>query len=417
MRKVLLFVTYGGGHAHMIYPVVHALRETGRKDIDIRVLGLPAAKSILVQNGVECFNFMDYLDEKKDADAIAWGTELAKIHHSPTIGVTREESIAYLGLNYKDLVIRLGKEEAARQFAKKARNAFYPLTIMERIFDDIRPHFVATTNSPRSEAAAIATANARGIDNLIMTDLFSGWIIHPLKARHITFLNEFAKNRMIQDGLIDPKNSRFYCTGNPAFDKTITLSRDKDPAWIRRHFPQAAGGNIVLHADMPAYTTPDTRLSYFKTEKDFLEELDACYHAAMENDAVYLVRPHPSQDRAPFTQWLKGKKNAWLAADCDLYALLANIDLLVVRSTTVGVTAACMGKRIVQLDPHIHLDIPLAKMGLAWGANNYKELSGVIKNALSNDKELEEIRHRTQQMLPNEPAAPKIANIIEMALA
>ena len=26
--KRLLFVTYGGGHAHMIYPVVHALRAT-----------------------------------------------------------------------------------------------------------------------------------------------------------------------------------------------------------------------------------------------------------------------------------------------------------------------------------------------------------------------------------------------------
>ena len=60
--KRLLFVTYGGGHAHMIYPVVHALRAAGafkQGSIIIDVLGLPAATYTLNNNGIDCLRFDD----------------------------------------------------------------------------------------------------------------------------------------------------------------------------------------------------------------------------------------------------------------------------------------------------------------------------------------------------------------------
>lgn len=415
VKKTLLFVTYGGGHAHMVYPVVQALKKSAEYKsgaLDIRVLGLPAARETLRRNGVECFGFADYLDKDKDADAIAWGKNLAKTHHSPTIGVTLEDSIAYLGLNYKDLVVRLGEQQAAALFKEKARHAFYPLTIMERIFDDIKPDFVITSNSPRSEAAAIETANRHGIGTLIMTDLFTGLGGYLLKANHITFLNEFAKNMFAADGLIDENISQFYYTGNPAFDKLLQLPREKDPAWRQHHFPQAEDKKLILHADMPAWWDYREKRSHYRKDAEILKELDACYAAVMENDAAYLIRPHPAQDRTLYSKWLKGKPQAYFAADCDLHETLRNIDLLLARTTTVGLEAAYLRQRILQLDADFHKDLPLAAMGIAWGINGYDVLPGAIKNALIDDKKFEDIKNQVKHMLPDKPAAETIANII-----
>lgn len=415
MKKKILFVTYGGGHAHMVCPVVLALRQSPaflEGALEIQVLGLPAAKHTLAASNIDCLRFNDYLDPVADADAIAWGTELAKTHHSPTIGVPLEDSIAYLGLNYKDLVVRLGKEEAQKRFAAKNRQIFYPLTIMERVFDDVRPDFVVTSNSPRSEAAAIEVANKRGIASLIMTDLFTGLGGYVLKARHVTFLNEFAKNMFAADGLLDEGFSQFHYTGNPAFDKILQLAGAKDEAWIAKHFPQAKGKKLVLHADMPAYWDPVNKCSYFKTDADIVEEMNACYDATLQNGAYYLIRPHPSQDRTLYHHWLNGKPDAQLAAECNLHELLKNMDLLVARTTTVGLEASYLQKRILQLDYEFHTDLPLAKMGVAWGVNAYSELADEMRSALGDDVKFEEIKRKAKQVLPNEPAAAKIASII-----
>src|SRR5690348_3355368 len=138
MTKTILFVIYGGGHAHMVYPVVHRLRDSDafrNGTIAIKVLALPAAKPLLNAHKVECLGFADFIDPSLDADALRWGAELALQHHSPALGIDLRDSIAYLGLNYKDLVTRLGKEQAALAFQEKGRNSFYPLTVMERILD------------------------------------------------------------------------------------------------------------------------------------------------------------------------------------------------------------------------------------------------------------------------------------------
>lgn len=413
--KRILFVTYGGGHAHMIYPVVHALRasrafQDGLLAMD--VLALPAATYTIRSQDIDCLGFGDFLDPVTDADALAWGRELAETHHSPTIGVTLEDSVAYLGLNFKDLVVRLGETQARAELAEKGRHAFLPLTIMERVFDRVRPDFVVTSNSPRSEAAAIATANARGIDNLIMTDLFTGLGAYVMQGRNITFLNEVAVAMMVNFGIANPKVSRFHLTGNPAFDKLLGLPREKSPAWLTAQFPQLAGRQIVLHADMPAFWDSANQCSHFKTDAETEEELLACWQAASACGAAYLIRPHPSQNRAFYERWLDGRPNAWLAAACNLHELLAQIDLLVCRTTTVGLEAALMGKRILQLDWRKHADLPIAAMGMAWGSEGYDRLGREMASALTDDVAFQAIVQQTGKMMPSEPAAPKVARIV-----
>lgn len=399
----------------MVYPVVHALRESAPyKDgqIGIHVLGLPAATSILKENGIDPIGFADYLDKEKDADALTWGRKLAEDNHSPTMGIDIEDSIAYLGLCYKDMVVRLGEQETARLFKDRGRQAFYPLSIMERIFDDIKPDFVIATNSPRAEAAAIEIANRRGIDNMQMTDLFARIVLCSLNAKNVTFINKQAKTMLVEEGLLTEGGKQFYYTGNPAFDKILALPTAKDPAWIKQHFPKAEGKKIILHTDTPGYWNYFKKYSHVRSPQEILEELDRCYQAAMENGAAYLIRPHPSQNRALFEGWLKGKRDAFLAADCNLHELLRNVDLLLARITTVTIEAIYMGKRVLQLDCDFHVDMPLTEMGVAWGVTRHGDLADEIRNALSDDKKLKEINTQAKQLFPGEPASPKIANIL-----
>ena len=415
MTRRLLFVTYGGGHAHMVYPVVQALRSTqafadGRLAID--VLGLPAATPILRAHGVESLGFRDFVDSRADAEALAWGARLAEAHHSPTIGVPLEDSVAYLGLSYQDLVIRHGADTAAAMFEQRGRHAFLPLSVMERVFDRLRPDAVVTTNSPRSEAAAIATANARGLGSVIMADLFTGLGDYRLQARDITFLNAAARDMFVADGLADPAASRFHCTGNPAFDKILALPRTGSAAWREAQFPGTQGRKLVLHADMPAWWDGAAKGSHFKSQAELLAELKAVHAACAAQAALHLVRPHPSQDRAFYQRWVAVHPDARLASECNLHELLVNVDLLVCRTTTVGLEAAMLGQRILQLDWAQHGDLPLAAMGIAWGSAGYAGLAGEVGQALTDDSGFQAIRERTGKMLPSDPAAPQVAGIV-----
>jgi hypothetical protein len=348
----------------------------------------------------------------RDAQALAWGEVLAKEHHSPTAGIDRADSVAYLGLCYKDLVDRHGSAEAAQRMAKLGRHAFLPLTVMARIFDQLNPGMVVTTNSPRSEAAAIAVANERGIPTLAMTDLFTGLGSYKIRAKDVTFLNQTAQAMFLHDGLVDPAFSTFHCTGNPAFDRLLSLAHTPAAGWMDRHFPWVGGRKAVLHADMPAWWDAAAQRSHFKTEAETLAELDSCYAAVRANGAAYLVRPHPSQNRALYQDWIKGRTDAFLAADCDLHALLGHADLLLARTTTVGLEAALLRRRVLQLEAASHADLPLAAMGVAWGSKGMDHLAEEIGQALVDDEGFARIRAQMDATLPSEPAAFKIAGLV-----
>ena len=216
----------------------------------------------------------------------------------------------------------------------------------------------------------------------------------------------------VDNGLADPAVSTFHCTGNPAFDKILALPNRKDQRWLERHFPGVGGQPVVLHADVPAYWDTVKLCSHNRTDDEILAELEACHAAASSNGAAYLVRPHPSQDRAFYERWVRGRQGAWLAAECNLHELLACVDLLVARTTTVTLEAAMMRKRVLQLDWRIHTDMPIAAMGVAWGTEGFASLAAEVGKVLADDAGFAVIRKRISKMLPSQPAAPKVAGIV-----
>lgn len=400
----------------MVVPVVHALRSSDgfkNRQVAIKVLALPGARPFFSQHNVPCVGFGEYIRPSTDADALRWGAELALQHHSAALGDDLRESIAYLGLNYKDLVTRLGKEQAAVTFQEKGRHSFYPLTVMERILDDVQPDLVVTCNSPNAEAAAIDVANRRGITTLAMTDLFTGPGGYTLRAQHVTFINEFAIRKFREDGCVATEGCTYYCTGNPAFDKLLGVDREKDADWMHLHFLRSATRTHVLHADIPAFWDTQAKRTHVRTEAEVLEDMEQCYQAARHNNAVYLIRPHPSQPRDMYAKWLMTRHDAyWAGGDCDLTQLLRNVDLVVLRATTVGVEAAFLEKRILQLDCSRHTDLPLVEMGIARGVDGYAALASKMKYALTDNGRFQDMRRRMSELLPRTPAATSIAALI-----
>ena len=418
MKKNLLFVTYGGGHAHILNAVIDALQSSTafNEHCHVDIVALTGAKPIFDAAGKHCHTFQDFLIAEQDADAIAWGKKLAEEHHSPTIGISKEASIAYLGLSYKDLVTRLGEQEAAQQFTKKQRHAFYPLTIMERIFDALKPDMVICTNSPRAEAAAIAVGNMRNIPTMAITDLFGGLKDYVMQAKHITMLNSHAQNMLIEDGLVDASISQLHLTGNPAFDALSSLAFNSKDAFLAEHFSQSAEAlsqkRLVAHADLHAYVDAKTKASYSKTEAETLDELETVYAACRAVDAAYLVRPHPSQSRAFYASWVAQKEDAYLAADCPLHAWLHHCDVLIARSTTVSLEAVYMRRPVIQWEWQKHTDMPLADMGVAMGADNAQSLTEALRKLLNDNKAIEKLQNNANNMFPKTNAARKIANLI-----
>jgi len=420
VKRTVLLASYGGGHAHMLPPVVKALRRRASDagvDLDLRILGFGPAKWIFERHGLSCLTYKNFLETSHDGDALAWGEELAEQHHSATAVPDRSESVAYLGLSFKDLVGKHGEMDAKALLAKRGRQAFFPTTILERVFDRIRPHLLITTNSPRSEAAAIDVARRRNIDQIIMTDLFAGRGDYILRAQHITFLNDRARQRHLEDGLYDPMVSTPHVTGNPAFDVLHDLPRNLSADWADQEFRQAGGRPLVLFADMPAYWHTTERRSYFRSEVEIIAELDAVASAVHAQGCHLLVRPHPSQDRAFYEKWLVGKPMASLAAQQPLHDVLRGCTLLIVRSSTVGLEAVYLGKRVLQLDSAFHSDVPFASLGVAWGADSFPNLEAAVAAALHDEAGFARIQRRIAEVLPPVPAADRIVDLIFKRLA
>ncbi|MBT8435827.1 MAG: hypothetical protein KJP11_00515, partial [Gammaproteobacteria bacterium] len=59
-----------------------------------------------------------------------------------------------------------------------------------------------------------------------------------------------------------------------------------------------------------------------------------------------------------------------------------------------------------------HADLPLARMGVAWGINGFADLGKAVGNALADTQGYETIRRRIDEVLPDAPAAEKVAKIV-----
>ena len=418
MRKKLLCVTYGGGHARMVIPVIRALADCA--EIDIVTLALTGAGPIFKSENLPFLGFKDFLTSK-DSEALVWGKKLAAIHHSPESGIAEEESIAYLGLSYWDLVVRHGEVEAARLWVDKGRHAFFPLSIMERVIEKVKPDMVLVTNSPRAEEAAVEVAKRCGVATMAMVDLFGLKHFHTIIADFITVLCPLSIDNMRAEG-VDKPDDAFLVTGNPAFDLAFDYRGPIDYDYRRKYFPTLSPQSPwLLWIDTPAYWMLENSVFHnnelhVRTDTEIIRDLDDLSHAAKVNGAYLLVRPHPSQSRALYDQWFKDKPQAHVAyaGGFPLYPLLKSVDVVSSYNSTVAVEALLMERRVLKLKYHLgESDTPLGRWKLAWRVEHPDDLPTKLDAALHDEEEWKRMQERITAFFPQEKAAPKVAEHIK----
>lgn len=365
----------------MVVPVIQELRRID--DIDVKVLGLTTARSVLEDQGLPCFSFRD-LDA--DEEALGYGMELLKGGEQSHPCIPYQESIAYLGLSYQCLVRSHGEAGARRLYAEKGRQAFLPVKVMEGVIKEGGYDLVVATNSPRAERAAIIAAGDLGVPSLCLVDLFAlqgvEWIGQKGYANKVCVLTQSVKDMLCEAGRL---TDEVVVTGNPAFDKLA----DPNVKVLGKKLRKSKGWEdkkIILWCSQPEPASHpftgeqgDPQLP-FTIEKKLKEICDG------HDNWELFVRPHPSEN----LEVRKYLDEVEYSVEEPLHALLSTVDLVLVMSTTVGLEAVLLGKPVVALNMSIFsADMPFAEMGLARGVDTLEDLEVVMQEALYNHKNVD----------------------------
>lgn len=367
MKKTLLFVAYGGGHVNALLPIIRVLSKT--PDYNIEVLGLTTAAATLEKEGVPCFGFRHLITED-DKSALFWGEKLAGGTNHQL--VSSEETVAYLGLSYMDLINRHGEEEAQRLYATKGRQAFLPLSIMERLLESNRPDLIVATSAPRTEQAAILAAGKMGIKAVCIVDLLCTrevkWVGQKGYANKICVLADFVRELILKAGR---SQDEVIVTGNPAFDALTQPDLNRKGGEFRTH--RGWGTDLVIlwasqiePEKHPVTGAPGNPALPRQIESELFKIIQR--HPKWR----LVIRPHPNEP-VPVNK-LPERTELSLQTD-DPSVLLKGVDVVVSMSSTLGLEGALIGKPLISLNMSLSATyIPFAKMGIAKGVDCLEDL-------------------------------------------
>lgn len=380
----VLFICYGGGHVEMCLPVMRALRQK-MPGCDARIMALTTAFAPAELAGETPLGYRDFIDMPDAARALKFGARLiSEAQHSR---VAPEESIAYLGFNFLEWVECEGEDAAWQRWAQSGRYGFFPLNFFRNVLRKLEIDVVVTTNSPRSEQAAIEAAVSLGIPCLSMLDLFAlpgdPYLTRSVHADRLTVLADATLENLVAAG-ISPK--RIFVTGNPAFDSLVApFAKALGETW--RHVRGWNQKNIILwagHLEVP-HASPATLAGSGLGNKVQQRLADWVESRA---DVCLVVRYHPNECHA-FVKPPIHPRIFWSEPGIEpLLPILLASDQVVVQVTTVGVQAYITGKRVINIgfSPYVQssgLDYSL--LGMSERADDLAMLIGLLEQGLAVD--------------------------------
>lgn len=385
----LLAVAYGGGHVAMLLPVLGELRRRHPR-WNIQLLALTTARRAAQAAGWDCLGYeslLPLLDAQEREQALRLGQELQAGNSHPDVAVS--ETLAYLGINAWSLRGQLGEQEAARRLAERGRHAFHPQLFFERVLRALRPELLLSTNSPRSEQAALEAAQALGIPSLAVLDLFAQpgdpFAARSQRPDRVCVLADAVRDNLLAAGW---EAQRIAVTGNPAFDALHEPAAREQAREMRRRWAQRWGrepGRLVLLATQPeAQAHP---ASPWPAGDALALAMEASARAWVEQrpTASLVVRHHPNHwhraQRAPDT----AQVHFSVPADEAIEPLVLAADAVVVQTTTVGLQAAVAGRPVLSLrcSPGALRGLDYAALGVARGVADLDELPAALDQTLA----------------------------------
>lgn len=278
--KVFL-TAYGGGHITAILPVYEALHRRGH---ECELLALTTAGGVAARAGIPHMRPIDFVPQN-DALIQAAGQRLAERHHTDGKGLTREESIAYLGISFRNLAEDIGEEAAWMRYAAQGLNAFTPTRFMRTVLKRINPNVVVATTSPRMEKAALRAAFQLDIPSLCMVELFGileePWLGRPDNGHVVAVSRTDVIRRLCAAGR---QREDIHLVGSPMFDQLSDPSLPSQGLRWRRERRIDDQEKLIFWAEQPEPEDP-------QLPRKIRQHLsDVC----RQNGWRLVVRLHPS---------------------------------------------------------------------------------------------------------------------------
>jgi hypothetical protein len=375
-----LFVTYGGGHVGMVLPVIREL-ERLLPNVDCRIMALTTGH-LRARAVRPTLGYRDFLHLVDTAAACTWGERLAQGNTSPDVPM--DETIAYLGINYLDLIAQHGEAGAAEVYRQRGRYAFRPLRFMRRVIETVRPDVVVATNSPRSEQAALESGRGLGVPTVGMVDLFGldsdPYVLRETRPDWTCVISEVVRQRLLARGF---PAAGVAVTGNPAFDGLFDEgNRRQADAFIAARGWQ--GLQPVLFAShVEPYAHPTTPVPAGQALPREIESV-LRDHVRRRAELALIVRHHPS-DWHRFPRLPDEPRVHFSEPPREpIHPLILGAQAVVVQTSTVGLESAVAGRPVVSVEssPAAHIWFSLAALGVAAPCATPADLPAVLTAVL-----------------------------------
>lgn len=358
MGKVL-FVSYGGGHINIINEVIKEIIKY--KNIDFKVLALTTAydKSVSLFSNKYIKKISDYKDLfKKDIEKINYyGSLILEDNYNASSGISKEDTLIYLGLSMFELVQTHGEQKAFDLYNKKKRQAFLPVNIMKKILEYEDISLVVTTTSPRFEEASLTAANELGIETIQILDLFGE--LYPLpRANHIICMNNYISESLKKQGLI---KNKYYYFGQPAIEKTVKNILSVDKVIIKNKLELNSNKTLLYATQKPNIYNEDFSYHNFAGYETINDNIFSIFEFLYEKYNInILVRLHPNEDFNDYKKWFdKYNFVQYINNKCNLEESLAICDVLLNQASTVSVEAISANKDVFTFKYHLDKTFPL----------------------------------------------------------
>ena len=340
---------------------------------DVSFIAMTTARQVVLAAGLEPTGF---------AELMAFGEPNAEETGRRLVGkpndgpVSHEESVAYHGISYAELIATHGEEEADRRYAAQGRQSFLPVDFFQRVLADRAPDVVIATSAPRGERAAMMAASQLGIPAVCVVDLFATaeieWLKAPGFATRICVLSEAVRQRIVDAGR---SPEEVVVTGNPAFDALSEGSYADEAGALRAacgwgdHFVIGWASQVepAVHPFTGKKGDPDLPRRVENTLLDIVAEDDSL---------ALFVRHHPSEQRelpAPSDRVRISDRS--MSVELMLHAC----DAVVSIASTVGLQGALLGKPLITYDKSILCEgAPFSRLGISRGVDSLEGLGGAI---------------------------------------
>jgi len=407
----VLFVSYGGGHIGMVLPVMREL-EALLPGVQCQLLALTTGHLKAKAVRPDTLGYKDFL-HLVDADAArAWGERLIEGNTSPDVPL--DETIAYLGINYLDLIAQHGEAGAAELYRAQGRYGFRPLHFMRAVMDALQPDAVVATNSPRSERTALDVAGEHDIPAIGMVDLFGldsdTYVSHEPKPTWTCVISEGVRQRLIARGF--PADG-VVVTGNPAFDG---LFSEQNREGAQRFLAERGWQHLkpVLFAGhWEPQAHPATPVPVGQALPREIETVLRA-HVRKRDELALIVRYHPSD----WTQYprLPDEPRIHFSEPPKepIHPLILASQAVVVQTSTVGLESVVGGKPVISVEnsPAAHVWFSLAQQGVSTPAATPAHLPAVLDAVLAGHGQATDSSYHSDGH-----AAQRVAGVVKSVLA